>query len=206
VQRNLAGGQPPDTQRTLPFLLRFSELLLSRNQLSCAGRFHTRWIAGELRAALGAGQSLSHREGERYPCRYEGFGQAGVCRGCSAQRSAQTGEAKPLSVPFWVFFTTALRCKRSCTHTEWECVWRILACFAYTFSCVNLHVRVFLLHFLERNPSAMHRLVREQPTPLAFSIHTSACTLLNAHIYAHVCMQVFTLHHHVPTEQLAHAV
>lgn len=50
MQRNLAGAQPHDTQRTQPLLLRFSELLLCWNKLSCAGMRaqEQRWEQGEL--------------------------------------------------------------------------------------------------------------------------------------------------------------
>lgn len=194
MQRNLAGVHPHDTQRTLPFLLRFSELLRSWNKLSCAGIFHARWVA--LRA---------REHGGGYRCMSKRFGQAGAGGGCRTEQ----GPGKPsLSQCLSRFFTTALSRKRSRTHTEREGVGWMLACFCiYVLVCEPARERFFFSSYVSWRdgetlppPPAMHRLVWEQPAqtylcmraPAHTRMHTRACSRTRAAV---------RLHRHIPADR-----
>lgn len=101
----------------------------------------------------------------------EGLGQAGLC-GAAGHSPECRMEEPNLS-----------RCLFGCPHTGADVHSRYLPGFAHTHthSCVNLHMKrfgfFFSLHFLERNPPALHGLVWGQPTQTALSTHTCACVL-----------------------------
>lgn len=144
----------------------------------------------ELRSSAGSRAEPEPWGGGGQPRASRCFGQAGLCRGCSAQ---------PLSVPFW-FFTTALRCKQSGTHTECERVWWVLACFCiYMLMCEPARERGFFSYISWREPplpcidqfgNSPHRL-HSAHIPL----HACSLAHLCAHVCAHAYMHVFTLHH-----------